>query len=208
MGLDTSAWVSQPRTRTKEQGSPLVFAVAGVFDVAKGQNEIVEAFTSPALADRDDWRIRFFGGGDPLVVGPLLRASSAGGEPLVDLHGSYLPEELPLLFGSVDVGLSVSRFETFHRVTREYLLSGVPVITSETFGALDVIREGVNGLVFDSTDSADLARKCARLLDDRGLLRRLSEGAEATKVRSVKEEADELEALYEELLAERLNEER
>lgn len=204
MGLDKGPWESaSSRKAPKPPGSPTTFAMAGVFDVAKGHKEIVEAFSSTTLAGRDDWRLKFLGGGDPQVLGPLLNARTSRAETRVELHGSYLPEQLPELLGAADVGLAGSRFETFHRVTREYMLSGLPVVTSPTFGAIDLIRDGVNGLVFNALDPADLARKCAMLLDDPDLLRRLSAGASATKVRSIQEEAEELEALYKEVLEER-----
>ncbi len=106
------------------------------------------------------------------------------------------PALLPELLGGVDVGLSTSRFETFHRITREYFLAGLPVIGSHAFGIREIIRHGVNGLVFDDADPVSLTRAVTRLLDDRDLLERLTAGARATPIRSLDDEADELARLY------------
>jgi glycosyltransferase involved in cell wall biosynthesis len=76
------------------------------------------------------------------------------------------------------------------------------VVTSPTFGAADIVRDGVNGLVYDPARPGSLAAACSALLDDRPRLERLAAGAAATKVRSVDDEVDELSALYQEVLLE------
>jgi glycosyltransferase involved in cell wall biosynthesis len=202
MGMDRGPWTDSRSRRNKGPQHPVVFGLAGVFDRAKGQDAVVEAFSSPPLADRQDWRLRFFGGGDPQVVAALLGTTAAEGSSRVEWSGAYAPGELPDLLSQVDVGLSVSRFETFHRVTREYLFAGLPVVTSPTFGAADIVRDGVNGLVYDPTRPGALAAACNALLDDRPRIERLAEGAAATQIRPVDEEVDELSALYEEVLTE------
>jgi len=200
--MDRGAWTASRPRRNKGPKDPVVFGLAGVFDRAKGQDLVVEAFSSPPLADRQDWRLRFFGGGDPRVVASLLGTTAAQGRSQVEWSGAYAAGELPDLLSQVDVGLSVSRFETFHRVTREYLFAGLPVVTSPTFGAADIVRDGVNGLVYDPTRPGALSAACNALLDDRPLIERLAKGAAATQIRSVDEEVDELSALYEEVLTE------
>ncbi len=202
MGMELGAWAGARAKCPKGPHEPVVFALAGVLDLAKGQGGVVEAFSSPPLAERQDWRLRFFGGGDPQVIAPLLGNETPGSPSRAQWSGAYVPGELADLLSQVDVGLSVSRFETFHRVTREYLLAGLPVVTSPTFGAADIVRDGVNGLVYDPARPGSLAAACSALLDDRPRLERLAAGAAATKVRSVDDEVDELSALYQEVLLE------
>ena len=101
----------------------------------------------------------------------------------------------------MDVGLSTSYFETFHRVTREYLLAGRPVIGSHAFGIPDIVRSGRNGLLFDHREPGSLTRAVLSVLDDRALLATLAAGARTTRVRSTDDEADELAALYRDLVA-------
>ncbi len=99
------------------------------------------------------------------------------------------------------VGVAPSYFETFHRVTREYFLAGLPVVASRTLGVLDVVRDGVNGLLFDHAEPGAFVRAIVAILDDRELLDAACAGAAATRIRSVDDEADELAALYDEVIA-------
>jgi glycosyltransferase involved in cell wall biosynthesis len=204
LGMDLSAWdgardarrLRRAQSRDDGDRAPLVLCAAGLLDPVKGEAALVEAFTSPALRDRSDYRLRFLGAGDERLVAPLLRVN-----PNVELHGAYRLDELPSLLAEGDVGLTASYFESFHRVTREYLLAGLPVVASRALGVLDVVRDGVNGLLFDHADRGSLVRAVVTLLDDRELLDRLTLGASSTPVRSLESEADELAALYDEVRA-------
>lgn len=66
-------------------------------------------------------------------------------------------------------GLTVSaastKAETFGRTAAEALAMNTPVIASAQGGSLDIILDGVNGLLFTPGDSADLAAKISQALD-------------------------------------------
>lgn len=177
---------------------PLRLLLAAVGDRAKGLEAVVDAFTHEELAGRDDWRLVLAGGGDRSLFGPLL------GDRRVTDHGSYTPGELPGLLAAADVGLSTSVFETFHRVTREYLAAGLAVVGSGAFGITDVVVPGGNGLRFDHGEPRSLRRAVLALLDDRALVQRLQAGARATAIRSVADEVADLQALYAEVLDRKL----
>jgi glycosyltransferase involved in cell wall biosynthesis len=196
MGMDVSAWPHRPApARRRAPDEPIVFGLAGAWDPVKVAPALVEAFTHSPLLDRHDYRLVCWGAGHERLVAPL------SANPNVELHGPFRADDLPSLLGAVDVGLAPSNFETFHRVTREYLLAGRPVIGARAFGILDIIRHGTNGLLFDHADPGALARAVTAVLDDRALLERLTHGAAATRVRSSDEEADDLVALYDDVLA-------
>ena len=169
---------------------PVRLVLLALADPAKGIRAVVDAFTHPDLADRGDWRLVLAGGGDRSRFGPLLD------DPRVTDHGPYGPGDLARLLGGADVGLSTSVFETYHRVTREYLAAGLAVVGSTAFGITDIVVPGTNGLAFDHAEPESLVRAVTALADDRLLLSRLQSGARATAIRSVAEEVDDLEALY------------
>lgn len=171
---------------------PLRLLLLAAADPAKGIAAVVRAFRDPVLAGRDDWRLVLAGGGDRSAFGPLLS------DPRVHDHGPYHPAQLAALLAGADVGLSTSVFETFHRVTREYLAAGLPVVGARTFGIVDVVVDGHNGLLFEHRVPGALAQAVVRLLDDRALVGRLADGARATPLRSVDDEVDDLQVLYDE----------
>ena len=200
-GMERSSTLGQAGTTTAplpgtDPGQPVTFCLAAMASAPKGFAAVTDTFTRPELLARDDYRLVLAGGGDRRLAAPLLAAN-----PNVTWHGSYRSEELPRLLTRMDVGLSTSYFETFHRVTREYLLAGRPVIGSHAFGIPDVIRPGHNGLLFDHRDPGSLTRAVTALVDDRLLLATLAAGARSTPVRSRDDEVDELASLYEEVLA-------
>lgn len=177
--------------------TPLTFVLLATADPAKGIGAVVDAFTAAALAGRDDWRLILAGGGERRRFGALLD------DWRVTDHGPYRPEDLPRLLGGADVGLSTSVFETFHRVTREYLAAGLPVVGATTFGISDVVVHGTNGLRFEHRDPGALRRALLALLEDRALVAHLRRGARSTAIRSVEEEVADIATLYRELLDER-----
>jgi glycosyltransferase involved in cell wall biosynthesis len=195
MGMELQGWSPERRRRARGTGEPLVIAWATTLDAARGTLDVVSAFSDPALTGRSDYRLRIFGGGDASLLEPLLRAN-----PNVEHTGRYAAPDLPAMLADCDVGLSASLFETFHRVTREYLLAGLPVIANPTFGASAVLEDGRNALLYRHDEPGSLVRAVQALLDDPALEARLAEGAASTPVRSVDEEVDELLGLYHEVL--------
>jgi glycosyltransferase involved in cell wall biosynthesis len=181
MGMDLGPWAgARSAGRSPDASEPVVLGIAGTLDVVKGAGALLGAFTAPELLARDDYRLRCIGGGDPALLAAL-----AAGNPRVELHDRYRAEELPDLLADLHVGLAPSYFETFHRVTREYLLAGLPVVASRALGVLDVVRHGVNGLLFDHGEPGAFVRAVVAILDDRELLARLRAGAAETGIRSV-----------------------
>lgn len=74
---------------------------------------------------------------------------------------------------------SIAR-ESYSLATREALAAGVAVITSDCLGPLEVVRDGVNGLVVPTGDAAALAAAMRRVIDDRAELATLRAGAAAS----------------------------
>jgi glycosyltransferase involved in cell wall biosynthesis len=162
----------------------------------KGIDDLAAVFAHPELVRRQDYTLTIAGGGDAQVLRRLLTSN-----PQVHYHGGYTPEQLPALLQAADVGLSPSRFETFHRVTREYLHAGLAVLGSTAFGIPDIVRPGQNGLLFEAGDIEGFRQAVLTVLEDRELLHHLQLGAQQTPIRSTAEEIHELRRAYEATLA-------
>ncbi len=176
----------------RRPGDRMRLVALGQLHPTKGTPALVDAFSHPALLKRAGaYRLTFHGGGDSDLVATLL-----GINPSVSAPGPYRPEDVPSLLADADIGLSASRFETAHRVTREYLRAGVPVIGSHAFGIPDVVRHGHNGLLFDHALPGSLVGALVEILDQPAWVGDLASGARATRIRSVDEEVDEIVEVY------------
>ena len=95
------------------------------------------------------------------------------------LHG----DDLSRAYASLDVFVHTGRHETFCQSAQEALASAVPVVAPAQGGPIDVVCDGVTGLLYAPGDGAALAAAVDRLVSDRGLRERLR----AAAVRSVQE---------------------
>jgi glycosyltransferase involved in cell wall biosynthesis len=86
-------------------------------------------------------------------------------------------EDMPALFGSVDVVALPSYREGLPKGLIEAGACGLPLVTTDVPGCREVVRDGVDGLLVPVRDAGALARAIATLHDDPDLRRRLGRAA-------------------------------
>jgi glycosyltransferase involved in cell wall biosynthesis len=84
-------------------------------------------------------------------------------------------------------------------VIQEAFSAGLPVIASNVYGNAEQIKHGVNGLLFKFNNSEDLLKQLQRCIDEKDLLRNLSNNI--LPPRSFEEVANEHIKLYNSLLS-------
>lgn len=82
--------------------------------------------------------------------------------------------EAQTLMQLCDVMVLATENETFGLVLIEAMMCGVCVAASNSGGPLEIIDDGVNGMLFKTFDSEDLASKLAQLQQDEGLRKTLA----------------------------------
>lgn len=118
------------------------------------------------LADDPRYALVVVGGGPEEK---RLRTLLPGAHFLGVLHG----EELGRAYASLDVFVHTGRHETYCQSAQEALASGVPVVAPRAGGPIDVVADGVSGLLYEPGDRAQLTAYVDRLVSDQLYRRRM-----------------------------------
>lgn len=202
--------VPPDRIRVDENGMP-------------GAERLARSWREPV--DRGDGVVRllYAGGPHPLKGGGVLlqaarRIASLPGWTL-DMYGFNdtddveVPARLPVRllpgYASADATELMHRHdvlilpslarESYSLLCREALAAGLPVITSDTPGPMEVIRDGENGLIVPAGDVEALAGALRSVITDPTMRKRLTPPPGSCALRSVEQQVSGLEALYVEL---------
>ncbi len=136
---------------------PFVFCNLGSLIPRKNQLLLLEEFASLVSANpRIEFRLRIVGNG-PLENKLRSEAKKLAVSDKVEFLGSKPRNEVRSLIASSHCLVSTSHIETFGITLVEALFCGIPVISSKTGIAEEVINKS-NGLVFDLGDKNDLHR--------------------------------------------------
>lgn len=186
-----------PQPSERREAPELRFGFLGQVKELKGVHLAVEAYLSASLerpASLTVW-------GGPVEDNPYRDQLVARAEGRRDVRfpGVLARQDLSEGLAAIDVLIVPSLWhENYPRVVREAFHCGVPVLASDVGGIADFVRDGVDGLVFARGSVAALRRQIERVASEPALLPRLRSGLPVAK--TVAQEADELEAVYRDLL--------
>jgi glycosyltransferase involved in cell wall biosynthesis/GT2 family glycosyltransferase len=206
-GVDTQVFRPLPRERCRQAlGLPVddrlvVGAIhSHVADSRKGLMPAIRALQP--LAERHPARLRV------LVVGHGSEAALALRTPELDVRPlpfAHTESGLATILNACDVILYPTLAENLAFTTLEALSCGVPVISYDSGGQPEAVREGVSGLLV-RPDPAAMAQAVARLLEGPEILAALVAGARSTALADYDFDRylDRLIALYRELAGSRM----
>ena len=152
---------------------PLILNV-GRMVTDKAQDVLLEAFA--LLGDEaTEWRLAIVGDGY-LKDNLHAQAASLGVAGRIDWHG-VVPDPY-VYYRAAKIFALPSRVEGMANALLEAMSCGLPVIVSDGApGSLELVEDGVTGLVVPVNDAQALARALQRLVTDENLRRRLGEAA-------------------------------
>ncbi len=110
----------------------------------------------------------------------------------------------PRLYHAADVFVFPTLYEPFGNVCLEALASGLPCVFSSKSGGAEIVEDGVSGLVLNEPTDADEIARLIRVLMDEEKAAAMGRAARALALEySVAANADQTEAIYREVAAEK-----
>lgn len=109
----------------------------------------------------------------------------------------YTDAEKYKILNSLDIIIvpSVVR-ESFSLITREGLILKKPIICSDCGGPEEIIKHGLNGLIFKTGDIEDLKSNIYIILKNPSLINGMKNNINIHNIKSIEEHANELEHIY------------
>lgn len=147
------------------------FLISGRISETKGQREAVEACQKLMEDGFTDFTLNIAGSGKIYFEVPEKC------EKKIVFLGQV--RDMPGLRKNMDVELVCSKAEAFGRVTAEAMMSGLPVIGSNTGGTPELIMNDRTGFLYQYGDTADLTEKMKIFLNDKSKAKEM--GIEAQK---------------------------
>ncbi len=120
----------------------------------------------------------------------------------IELLPSYNNRDLDTMLRDIDVVVvpSVMR-ESSSLVTRESIARRTPVICTDSGGPEEIVSDGVNGRIFQTNDSEQLARILSDLISEPAKVRIYRDNIDTSSLVDVEGQAVQLEEIYTDLLA-------
>ena len=183
----------------KKTDGRIVFVYLGHIAYRKGLDLLVRAFNT--LGDQTPVELHIHGiNSEPRYLEQILATVPAGKK--VVYHGEYVPAEMPAILANADVAVVPSRGENYPFVIREILHQGVPVVASDVAGIPEIVVDGKNGRLFRNEDHQHLGRILQEFLEKPSLVDSLRAGG-IEPIKSIDEDAADIETLYADLLGQR-----
>ncbi|MGQ9576949.1 MAG: glycosyltransferase [Thermoguttaceae bacterium] len=138
----------------------------------KGPDVFVRA---AAIISRSHPEVRFqlVGTGDEAIVRRLAQACGIGDQ--FELLGHV--SDIPSFLSTLDVAVLTSYSEGLSNSLLEYMAAGRPIVATAVGGNVELIEDGVHGLLVPPGDPAAVAAAVERLLGDPALAARLAAAA-------------------------------
>jgi glycosyltransferase involved in cell wall biosynthesis len=185
-----------PAERRRAGSEPLRIGFVGTLVWHKGAHVLVEA--ARTLTGSFEIHIH----GDTKVF-PDYAAGlrKVAGAPIT-FHGGFDRDRVEEVYRDLDVLVVPSLWpENSPLVIHEAFMRRVPVVAARIGGVPELVRDHINGLLYDPFSTQALHACLQRLIDDRGLVQTLASGAPAVK--TIEDDAREWEVRYRKVCARR-----
>ncbi|MBI5586986.1 MAG: glycosyltransferase family 4 protein [Deltaproteobacteria bacterium] len=184
----------------KKRGERLRVGFMGTLSEHKGAHLLIEAVK--LLPQETPMDVKIYGDLSQFPEYTEKIKRMAEGDSRIEFLGHFPNEKIGEVFAGIDVLVVPSIwYENTPLVIYSAFAGSTPVIATNLGGMSEVVSHGVNGLLFEKGDAMGLSGLLKRLLTEKGLLEKLSGNVRPPK--SISRYAEELEAVYIDVLAKR-----
>ena len=187
----------------------VTFLIAGNLQRNKGQDTVLKAVKILKKRSITDFSVIIAGGVASTADSRKFAKELYEYKEAENLNNVYFigfVEDMKDLRKKTDVEIVASRMEAFGRVTVEAMLSGNPVLATNTGANPELIKEGETGWLFREGDAEDLADKIQNILNVRSDIRMMGNNAYDRMKREglSNRNTEEIEMLYRKILKQKL----
>jgi len=185
-------------SHVKKVGDPkeIVFCFMGTFIWHKGVHVLIKAFKK---VENKKIKLKIYGRGDerdPYIKDLLNLAKD---DERIEFCGTFDYSELPEIMADISITVIPSSYkENFPLVMQNSLAYNKPVIASNVGGMPEVIKDGINGFLFEQEDEDQLARIIHEVSQNPEIIEKLKEGIVSPP--RIESEALQYENIYRNLL--------
>ena len=114
----------------------------------------------------------------------------------VEFFDSFNYKELNQTLKWADFGILPSHFETYGLVIREYIQNNVIPITSNAFGANEIITNYKNGIILEKNNASQLINTIEKILSDKNTFFQIRNNLRETEIVSNEAEFEKIFKIY------------
>ncbi|HRU04749.1 MAG TPA: glycosyltransferase [Candidatus Brocadiia bacterium] len=206
-GIDVEAWTpgagrAETRAELGFTGADFVVGTIGRMTRQKGHGVMLEA--ARLVAARDPHVKWFIAGYGPLEAELRAQIAKAGLGGVVHMLGYR--KDVARLLAAMDLFALPSLWEGMPNALLEAMAMGLPAAATAVDGNLELVENGVTGLLTPPSDASAMAQAVERLAADRRLAQDMGRQARARVEREFRlsQTVEAYIALYERLLTEKL----
>ncbi len=183
------------KSSQKTPANKLRFGFIGNLLPAKGAHLLISCFNK---ISNDKVELKIYGQVNSYkgaLVGYLKSIKKLAKNSNIKFMGGVDHGKIAEIFKEIDLLVVPSIwYENAPLVIQEAFATRTPVIASRIGGIPELINDGVNGLLFNPGDEADLKNKIQHVIDNPNILKEFGENA--PEVKTIKENAQEIERAY------------
>lgn len=148
------------RTKVRFAEEKTIFLFVGRLEKIKGIELVVNAYKKFIKNNKQNIELVIIGEGDKEFLVEMPQREK------ISYLGNKRYRDLPLYYAASDVLIIPSYAESFGLTALEAMAMGLPIIASKVGGLVEMVKDNINGYLFDPGSEEDLIKKMEQLANN------------------------------------------